>query len=81
MTATFVYPSGTNSNSVADVDNLTKFAKDALEAAGVIANDRDIEADDCKRVVDHPADSMTEMLATTGGIIIMLKVKKQQHSA
>ncbi len=81
MFATFAYPSGTNSNSVGDVDNLTKFTKDALEAAGVIANDRDIETDCCDRVVDHPAGSMTEMLATTGGIIIILKVKKQQHSA
>ena len=51
MVATFAYPSGTNSNSVGDVDNLTKFTKDALEVAGVIVNDRDIEIDCCNCVV------------------------------
>ena len=77
MFATFAYPTGTNWNSIGDVDNLTKFTKDALEATGIISNDRYIQSNDCDRVVEHPVGSLTEMLATTGGIIIILKVIKQ----
>ena len=78
MTLIFAYPAGTNLNSVGDFDNLTKFATDAIEAAGIVSNDRQIRGGVIDRVVDHPAGSMTEKLAGTGGYIFILHVNKQE---
>ena len=57
----------------ADVDNLAKFALDALEEGGIFVNDKNIQSLSIAKSLDHRSErSPTFLLRETGGYFFEL---------
>ena len=78
----YVYPRNINRTRIADTDNITKFVKDAIEMAGLVTNDRQINEEHAQRV-DGGQEGFAgdDYIKETGGIVVNLQHIRVEEDA